>query len=224
MMWAEKTTDKRSNNMKRTTPSLQTRMNWLIDAVVFSSGLLAILSGIYFLFLPAGGYQGGRNPMYGVTILFTRHTWDDWHTWTGVAMIAAIVIHFAIHWRWVVTMSKSVVNAILTKGDHLSKGSKFNVAIDVTVAISFLLTAISGIYFLFVPASSGRGTLDPGLIFTRTVWDLIHTWAGVILIGAAIIHFAIHWRWVVKVTSMVISSLRARGNAVERQQLGVSEA
>jgi len=52
------------------------------------SALLAALSGIYFLFLPVSGYQGGRNPMYGVTVLFERSAWDDLHTWGGVVMIA----------------------------------------------------------------------------------------------------------------------------------------
>ena len=74
--------------MSTKTVSLQTRTNWIIDLTVFLGGLAAAISGIYFLFLPSGGYQGGRNPMYGVTVLFARHTWDDLHTWSGVAMIA----------------------------------------------------------------------------------------------------------------------------------------
>jgi hypothetical protein len=38
--------------------SRQTRLNWLIDAAVFISGMVAALSGLYFLFVPSGGYQG----------------------------------------------------------------------------------------------------------------------------------------------------------------------
>ena len=54
--------------------STQTRNNWLIDAGLALSAVTAMISGIYFLYLPVGGYQGGRNPMYGVHILFERHT------------------------------------------------------------------------------------------------------------------------------------------------------
>ena len=36
---------------------------------------------------------------------------------------------------------------------------------------------------------------------------MIHTWSGVTLIVAAVIHFAIHWRWVTKVTSNIFRSL-----------------
>ena len=49
--------------------SARTRTNWLINASVFIGGILAGLSGFYFLFLPSGGYQGGRNVLYGIQIL-----------------------------------------------------------------------------------------------------------------------------------------------------------
>jgi hypothetical protein len=193
---------------KKITMSLQTRANWLIDLMVLLGGLLASLSGIYFLFLPSGGYQGGRNPMYGVTLLFDRHTWDDLHTWTGVAMIVAAVIHLAIHWQWVKTMTRRIFNAITAKGSGLSRGAAMNVIVDATVATSFLLTAVSGFYFLIWP-SAGR-SLSPAILFNSATWDLIHTWAGVIMISAIVIHFWIHWRWVANVTSRFFRSLWQR--------------
>jgi len=193
---------------KKITMSLQTRANWLIDLTVLLGGLLASLSGIYFLLLPSGGYQGGRNPMYGVTILFDRHTWDDLHSGTGVAMIAAVVVHFAIYWQWVKTMARRIVNAIVAKGSGLSRGAALNVVVDVTVATSFLLTAISGLYFLIWP-SEGR-SLGSVILFNSATWDLIHTWAGVIMISAIVIHFWIHWRWVTNVTSRFFRSLWQR--------------
>jgi preprotein translocase subunit SecY len=189
----------------------QTRKKWLLDAAVFLSGLVAALSGIYFLFIPSGGYQGGRNPMYGVTILFSRHTWDDLHTWSGVLMIAVAVLHFAIHWRWVKVMSKQAVKALLSRETKLSKGPRFNVAINALVAVSFLLTTVSGIYFLFAPSGGFQGGSNPGwdpmFLFSRTTWDLIHTWAGVVFIGAVVVHFGIHWRWVKTMTKQLFLSL-----------------
>jgi preprotein translocase subunit SecY len=196
---------------KRIRMSMQTRNNWLIDAAVLVGGVLAALSGIYFLFLPSGGYQGGRNPMYGITILFSRQTWDDVHTWTGVWMIAAVVVHFAIHWKWVTMMSRRIANALLSRGTKLSRGGRFNLAIDAIVAISFLICAVSGIYFLLVPSGGLHGSSnsgwDPSFLFSRTTWDLIHTWSGTVLIAAVVVHFAIHWRWVKNVTARFFRSL-----------------
>jgi len=189
----------------------QIRKKWLLDATIFLSGLAAALSGIYFLFIPSGGYQGGRNPMYGVTVLFSRHTWEDLHTWGGVLMIAVAVLHFAIHWRWVKVMSKQTVKALLSRETRLSKGPRLNVTISAVVAVSFLLTAVSGIYFLFAPSGGFQGGInvgwDPMFLFSRTTWDLIHTWAGVVFIGAVAVHFWIHWQWVKTMTKQFFRSL-----------------
>ncbi len=193
--------------------SWQTRQNWLIDAAVFAGALLAGLSGIYFLYLPSGGYEGGRNPAYGLTILFGRHTWSDLHTWGGVLMIMAVVIHFAIHWQWVKMMSRRVWHTMQGKGATFSKGAKVNLLVDLIIGLAFLITAVSGIYFLFLPEGfqGGRNPgWDPGLLFSRTTWDLIHTWAAVIMILAASLHLFIHWRWVVNVTRRFFLSLRTR--------------
>ncbi len=76
---------------KRIKISTQTRTNWLIDAAVFVGALLASLSGIYFL--------------------FARHTWSDVHTWGGVLMIAAAVIHIAIHYKWINMTARRVLKA-----------------------------------------------------------------------------------------------------------------
>lgn len=191
--------------------STQTRKNWLIDAVVFLGGLVAALSGIYFLFIPSGGYQGGRNPMYGVTVLFSRHTWEDLHTWGGVLMIAAALFHLVIHWQWVKRMGRRLVGVLRSGKLGLSKGSRFNLALNALVALSFLLTAVSGVYFLFVPSGGFQGGRnlgwEPAFLFSRTTWDLIHTWAGAVFIGAAVVHFWIHWRWVRKVTVRFFVSL-----------------
>jgi hypothetical protein len=182
--------------------SLQTRINWLIDVSAFVGGLIASLTGIYFLFLPSDGYRGGRNPYYGITILFDRHTWSNLHTWLGIAMIVAALAHLTIHWAWVKTMTKRVIVAVTARGTKMSTGAKINVAIDAIVAISFIITAISGLYFFFFPDSS-RVTV----VFTSTTWDLIHTWSGVVMIVAVVTHLAIHWRWITNVTSRFFHGL-----------------
>ena len=202
---------------KPITMSAQTRANWLIDAAVFIGGILAGLSGIYFLFLPSGGYQGGRNPMYGITILFERHAWSDIHLWGGVLMIVAIVVHFSIHWDWVKRMSRRTVHTMLGRNGNLSKGAKVNVAVNLLVAVSFLVCALTGIYFIFGPSGGYEGgrnaAWDPRFLFSRTAWDLIHTWSGVVVSIAAVVHFAIHWRWVKNVTVRFFLSLKRQPKA-----------
>jgi hypothetical protein len=191
--------------------SLQTRRNWLIDAAVFAGGIAAALSGIYFLFVPSGGYRSGRNPMYGFTILFGRHTWDSLHTWAGVAMIAAVAIHLAIHWTWVKMMARRTAHALLNKGGKLSRGARLNVFLDSSIGLCFLVCAVSGLHVLLLPSGGGLGGhnlgMDPSLLFSGVTWDLIHTWSGVALIVGVVLHLAIHWRWIKNVTVRFFVSL-----------------
>lgn len=184
------------------TISKQTQKNWWIDAALFASALAAILSGIYFLFLPVGGFQGGRNPLYNVQILFDRHTWDDLHTGGGVAMIMTAVVHLAIHWNWVTSMARRTWHELTGKCGCMNARGRWNLILNSVVAVSFILSAISGVYFLFV--HGGRWAADPGFIFERPTWDLLHTWASVLFIASALIHFVIHWKWVTKVTRKMI--------------------
>jgi len=207
--------------MSTQTVSKQTQKNWWIDATLFSSAVIATLSGIYFLFLPSGGFQGGRNPLYNVQILFARQTWDDLHTWGGIAMIAAVAIHLTIHWSWVAGMVRRSWNELTGKCGCMNPRGRWNLILNTVVAISFSLTAISGVYFLFVPG--GRWAVDPMIFFARTTWDMIHTWAAVVLISSAVIHFAIHWKWVTKVTRNMLGRGSSSGALQQSKPVIVSQ-
>ena len=192
--------------MKNKRPvSNTTKNNWIMDAFLFMTAVVTSLSGIYFLFLPNAGYMGGRNPWYGITILFSRETWDVMHTWVGVGMVAVALIHLIFHWKWMVSMSKRMFSKLKGKTSKMSPKGRFNVLIDTLIALGFLVCAASGFYFLFAGSSHGGLNTDPMFLFSRTTWDLIHTWSGVVFIGAAVVHFSIHWGWVVKVTRKVFT-------------------
>ncbi len=185
----------------------QVRRNWQVDLGLFLAALGASLTGIYFLFLPVGGYQGGRNPFYGITFLFERETWDLLHTWTGVAMIAAAFIHLVLHWSWIAGSAKRVSSDIFQRSKHLSLKSRINVVVDLTVAIGFFLTATSGVYFLFGPAGIPSRSLPP-YILNAQIWDLIHTWAFVVMATGVMIHLALHWNWIVSVGARILNPSR----------------
>jgi hypothetical protein len=183
----------------------------LLDAAVLLTGLAAGLTGMYFLLFPRGGYQGGRNAYYRATLLFSRSTWSDLHTWGGVLMIAAVAVHFLYHWPWVVTMVKRVAGMIGGKHAHMSSGAKVNLFVDLVIAVGFFLAASSGVYFLFASQGGFQGGTntgwDSGFLLTRFQWGSLHTWAAVTFSAAAVIHFIIHWRWVEMVTKRFFLSL-----------------
>jgi len=198
--------------------SNQTHNNWLIMCLLTISGLLTIFSSVYFLFLPTGGYQGGRNPYYGIVILFSRTTWDLIHTWAGVIMIAIAAIHTPLHWSWIMTMTKRIFKIMLGQCKGMNARGQFNLMINGVIGLSGLIAAVSGLYFLFSPGSQGGSAKSISLLFSRTTWDVIHTWSGVAMIAAAILHFAIHWRWIVKVAGKLLIEPTKRRDSLARQE------
>jgi hypothetical protein len=183
--------------------SKQTRDNWIIDAGLFLSAVMAILSGAYFLYLPVGGYQGGRNPTYGIQIIFERSTWDDIHTWTGILMISIAALHIVLHWKWIQSMTLRIVKTLFNTDNRLNFRSWINALVNAVAGFSFLAAALSGVYFLWFPG--GRyGVADPLILFQRSTWDLVHTWSGIMLVFAALAHLVIHWRWIIKVTNKIL--------------------
>jgi len=187
--------------------STQNQNNWLIVFGLFIGGIIAFLSGFYFLLFPSSGYKGGRNPYYGINILFDRHTWSNLHTWAGVIMIGIVLIHIPMHWKWIVGMSKKTVKIARGQSKRLNTRSKFNLIINSILGLSFIVTAITGLYLFFVPGSSHNSLLSDNLIlFSRTTWKDIHTWSSIILTAMATTHLWIHWKWVTKVTKKIFTA------------------
>lgn len=54
-------------------------------------------TGLLLAFRLPPGSQGGRGlSAFGLD----RHEWGELHTWVGYLFIAAILLHVALHWRW----------------------------------------------------------------------------------------------------------------------------
>lgn len=81
------------------------KLNFVVDAIILVAFIAATISGLVLLTMPHGGFRGGRNPDFYQAVLFLdRSTWNDVHTWSSLGLIAGIVIHLALHWRWIVCM------------------------------------------------------------------------------------------------------------------------
>lgn len=191
-----------------------------MDAVLFLVAFVASVSGVYFLIFPDGGYKGGRNPYYGIQILFDREGWEWIHTWIGMAMVLVAILHLLFHWKWVVNTVKRIIKSVSDRERSMNSKSRINVLVDGILGLSFLVCAITGIYLFFVPELKGGMGIDPMIFFSRGTWDLLHTWSGVVMISAALIHLVIHWRWVVKVTRKL---LVGKGLSVHEPQRVVAD-
>jgi hypothetical protein len=83
------------------------KLNFVVDAVILVAFLVAAVSGLVLMTMPHGGYQGGRNPDYNAAVLsLDRGEWNDLHVWSSLGMMAGIVVHLALHWKWILCMVK----------------------------------------------------------------------------------------------------------------------
>jgi NAD-dependent dihydropyrimidine dehydrogenase PreA subunit len=85
------------------------QLNFAVDAVIALAFLVAAVSGVLFL-LPTDAIRSlglGRPGMLGVS--FT--TWHWLHDWSGVVATVGVLVHAALHYRWIVTMTRRTFGA-----------------------------------------------------------------------------------------------------------------
>ena len=88
---------------------MKAKLNYLVDALIALAFLISAGTGVLFLFLGSGGYQGGVNAAFGSTFLgLSRWVWSDLHTWASLIMISGVLLHVVLHWKWIVCVTKQV--------------------------------------------------------------------------------------------------------------------
>lgn len=71
-------------------PRVSNAMLWLVSCGMAATGLLLAFR------LPPGR-EGGK----GLSVMgWDRHEWGDLHTWMGYVIMGLILVHLALHWRW----------------------------------------------------------------------------------------------------------------------------
>lgn len=79
------------------------KLNYLVDLLMGIFFLVVAVSGvILFFFLPSGVRRGGYQEFLGIE----RHTLVSLHNWCGLILIILIAVHFVLHWRWILEMTK----------------------------------------------------------------------------------------------------------------------
>ncbi|MFH1248822.1 MAG: DUF4405 domain-containing protein [archaeon] len=92
--------------------------NYLIDILMAITFVFSATTAlVIFFFLPEGVRQGRYQEFLGLT----KGTWSFVHTWAGIAFIVLLIIHFILHWNWLICMSKSIFR---NKNKELKGGKK----------------------------------------------------------------------------------------------------
>ena len=79
------------------------KLNFAVDSLLLVSFLISAVTGlVLFIYLPPGS-RLGQLSFLGINKL----VWIKWHNISSLVFIAVVVIHFALHFKWYLTIAKS---------------------------------------------------------------------------------------------------------------------
>jgi len=100
--------------------------------------------------------------------------------------------------------------------------TNLNYWLDAVIAVAFLLSALSGIVFLFAGSGGYQGGRNPGfqteiLGINRAIWSDLHTWVSVVMIAGVAIHLVLHLEWIVCMTRRMVEGPQRAAQRRERE-------
>ncbi|MBI4927410.1 MAG: DUF4405 domain-containing protein [Anaerolineae bacterium] len=144
---------------------------------------LAIDAGIFTAFL------GAMNPeLTGISI----------HEWLSVAFAMTVIVHVALHWRWVIEVAQRFF-------ERLWNANRLKLVVD-------------GLLFIAV-----TGVMTSGLMISRSVlptlgiavgenftWRALHSLTANLSLTLTAVHFALSWHWIVAAVRRFVLQPAAR--------------
>ncbi|MGC9394668.1 MAG: DUF4405 domain-containing protein [Anaerolineae bacterium] len=85
-------------------------LNYWVDVLIAVAFIFSAITGLAFLVMGSGGYQGGRNPQFMTAFLgLDREQWSDLHTLGSLVMIGGVFMHLVLHWNWIVCVTRRMI-------------------------------------------------------------------------------------------------------------------
>ena len=90
--------------------------------------------------------------------------------------------------------------------------AKRNYIVDVVIGVGFVIAAISALVFLvplnWIDFSSSATPTVLGINFG--IWQLLHTYGGIVMISGVVVHLLLHQKWIVAMTKKMLPMLKGR--------------
>jgi hypothetical protein len=103
------------------------------------------------------------------------------HELLGLAFGIAAVIHIALHWNWVVSITKRLFSKVFHE-------SRLNYALNLALLIDMTVVVVTGVLI-----SRTIGLSTPHMQATET-FHRLSSELSLVLVG---LHVALHWKWIV---------------------------
>lgn len=163
-------------------------VNYFVDLGMLITGLILFATGVIKFIDIWANIE---------TLGFIAALLTDLHDVSGIFLGILVFIHFILHWKWMLTMTKNVFKS------SRSKKKKLDYFIDLGMLISFLIVFIAGI--LKIPSLR---LITQYFVSISEIIFILHDWAGIILTILALSHVVIHWKWMVRMTRKMLRKKR----------------
>jgi hypothetical protein len=108
--------------------SSKTKLNYVVDFVTLLLILAMIGTGVvirYVLPPGSGGHGGGeRWLLWGLD----RHEWGGLHFWLAVGLAAVMLLHVALHWKWICGVTRRWIGRLRNGGVRLAHRTAYGLA------------------------------------------------------------------------------------------------
>ena len=90
--------------------------------IMFLLGLVEAVSGfVLWLAFPHGGGAGRRGGEELAYWSMSKNTWLDIHDWVAVALVVVLIIHIALHWKWLVRITRQLFRQATDGWRHIGE-------------------------------------------------------------------------------------------------------
>ena len=161
----------------------QTKRNFWLDVTIFVALLITTITGyILWLVIPH---------KLDIDFLgFSRSVWVVAHIYSGVVGLAGIVIHIVRHWGWLKALRGHRLSGMTEK-------LRANRVVDRILWITYIATNVFG-------AIAWALHFGDDINVVRGP-DRLHVVFGVAWTILAIVHLALHWKWIISTTQRYIA-------------------
>ena len=132
-------------------------LNFIVDLVSLLAMVGMIATGLLLKYvLPPGSGHAGK-VVWGLG----RHDWGDVHFYLSVAILGLMLVHVALHWAWVCTMTRKLFTAGRPEEKKLSTVAQNLYGVGLLIALvavfgAFLWIASASVAYVAVDDQPGR--------------------------------------------------------------------
>lgn len=111
---------------------MRSAVDYVIDTLLAITLLVIVFIGVLLAwFIPKGAEAPGYEKyLWGLH----RHEWGELHLWVALAFLALVIIHLALHWRWLKTCARQrLPRSIIVWFLVVAVGAALIVAIGMTL-------------------------------------------------------------------------------------------